>query len=65
MTTMQYYDREQGKYVTVTPETPLPVIGELGANERVAALTPIADPSAATVEDVAQAYNDLLTALKG
>lgn len=36
-----------------------------GQSEAVAALSPIADPSTATAEDVAEAYNSLLSALQG
>lgn len=69
MSVLQYYDRELGEYVTVSPENPMPVVRVVSSDgdvkSKVEHLQPIADPSTATVEDVAQAYNDLLTALKG
>lgn len=39
--------------------------GASSSQAAVAALSPIADPSSATAEDVATAYNALLAALQG
>lgn len=69
MSVLQYFDRESGEYVTVSPENPMPIVRVLSSDgdikSKVAHLEPIADPSEATTEDVARAYNDLLAALKG
>lgn len=59
---VQYWDREQNRAITVTHETPLPTKLNPGL---LSSVEPIADPSSATVEDVANAYNKLLAALRG
>lgn len=59
---VQYWDRDLNRAVTVTPETPLPTKLKPG---QLSSVEPIADPSTATVEDVAVAFNSLLSALKG
>jgi len=56
---IQFWDEDQKKYVEVSQDNPLPI-----SLSGVADVDPIADPSSATAEDVATAFNALLAALK-
>jgi len=57
---IQFWDEDQKKYVEVSEDNPLPI--SLASD--LANIDPIPDPSSATAEDVAIAFNALLTALK-
>lgn len=59
---IKYWDNTLEKAVAVTPDTPLPTKLQPGKLDSVEA---IPDPSSATAEEVATAFNALLVALKG
>jgi len=60
---LQFWDESTKQYVEVSADNPLPISVNLA--EKLEDVQPIADPSSATAQDVANAFNALLSALKG
>lgn len=56
---LKFWDEDKKEYVEVSEDNPFPIM------LNVEGIEPIADPSSATAEEVAHAFNNLLAALKG